>query len=278
MTLVARRFSQPEWAFLRQVRNKTGGTGGVERYADGLALNCYPSRGMELHGFEAKSSRSDWVRELSNPDKSCAIQVYCNRWWIVVDNATIVRVGELPPTWGLMVADERGTLLDVVTEAPKLPDPKPLDRKFVASMLRSVAKTETSSLLIEAAKEEERDYAREAAERRLEAEKKRIEEMNKELRVAIEEFETVSGLRINRWDAGRIGKAVALLMLLQGNPLRNQLQRQLDVVQRLEGAIKDALVELGTAELVDRGDGDDSANRREVQYCESIHGNESTGS
>ena len=62
MALLALRYAPPAYAFFEEVRAQTGYAAGGS--ADGLALSLWPSRGIELHGFEVKVSRSDWLREL----------------------------------------------------------------------------------------------------------------------------------------------------------------------------------------------------------------------
>lgn len=120
-----------EWAFLPQVANGTGA--GAGRTADAIALNCWPSRGMELHGFEVKVSASDFKRELGEPGKAEAVAQFCDRWFIVTDDARVAKPEQLPPTWGLIIVDDNPR---IVVPAPKL-TPQPLTRVFVASILRA---------------------------------------------------------------------------------------------------------------------------------------------
>lgn len=124
------RYSAPEWATFFEVANGTGSTG--TNYADALAMNLFPSRGLRLHGFEIKVSRSDWLGELKKPHKSDAIQRYCDHWWIVTP-ADIVKDGELPPTWGHLVL--KGNGLNCVVKAPQL-DRQPWEPAFLAALLR----------------------------------------------------------------------------------------------------------------------------------------------
>lgn len=133
--LLNKRFSQPAYALFYEVRNRTGYShGGRERYADALALSLWPSRGLDLYGFEVKHARSDWLRELNDPEKAEAIAQYCDYWFVVVPNDDIVKVDELPKAWGLLVA--RGAKLVTVKDAPKR-KAKPWTRAFVASLLRN---------------------------------------------------------------------------------------------------------------------------------------------
>lgn len=141
MRALRKRYAPPGWSFLEEVRNKTGHIGGPERYADGLAMGLWPSHGLNLHGFEVKSSRSDWVRERNDPAKSEPISAYCDHWWLVVSDAKIVKDGELPPMWGMM--ELSGGKLITIKEAPKL-EPRPLTRSFLAALLRRATEYQES--------------------------------------------------------------------------------------------------------------------------------------
>jgi hypothetical protein len=146
------------WMLLPQVRDGTGWKG--KRTADAIAMNAWPSRGLEVHGFELKTYRGDWLRELKQPEKAESVFAFCDRWWIVTpepvsEASAIVSPSELPPTWGLITvnADGRPT---ANTPAPKLM-PAPLDRTFIASILRSLQKCETPEARVEAAFKQGRD-------------------------------------------------------------------------------------------------------------------------
>lgn len=137
--LLRERYKSREWAFFEEVGDAAGYH--KKRTADGLAMNLWPSRGLTLLGFEIKVSRSDWKHELENPKKAEeGVFRYCDHWFIVAGDSNIVREGELPPTWGLInVVDKNDNPeLQVAVEAPKL-DPLPLDREFVAAVLRRAA-------------------------------------------------------------------------------------------------------------------------------------------
>lgn len=135
------RYVKPEWAFFEEVANATGLV--ATRYADALALNLYPSRGLALAGFEIKHSRADWRRELGAPDKGEeSIIRYCNQWWIVAPTG-VVPAEELPVTWGLIECAQ-GKLREKV-KAPSL-RPVPLDRAFIAALLRRANEFEQSTV------------------------------------------------------------------------------------------------------------------------------------
>src|SRR3990167_4818231 len=118
--LISERYCAPAWAFLPQVRNGTGILSTV-RTADAIAMSLWPSRGMDLHGFEIKISRYDWQKELQNPEKAEEIAAFCDYCWIVTPDElgkSIIDRGELPTNWGLLV--KRGKLLYQLKAAQKL--------------------------------------------------------------------------------------------------------------------------------------------------------------
>lgn len=96
-----------------------------QRICDYIAIDKYLSSPQALHGHEIKVSRSDWLSELRKPDKAEAWRRWCNYWWLVVPDASIVKPGELPDGWGLMVPGKDGKLRarkkPPFTKAPPLP-------------------------------------------------------------------------------------------------------------------------------------------------------------
>lgn len=65
----------------------------------------------DVHGFEVKVSRSDWLREArTDGGKSFWWRRHCSQWWLVVSDAGLVRDGELPDGWGLLVPTKTGVL------------------------------------------------------------------------------------------------------------------------------------------------------------------------
>jgi hypothetical protein len=125
------------WVTAEHVKNAPGFF--HTRCADLIAVDCWPAKGLEIHGHEVKVSRSDWLAELKQPEKAAAFIRHCDRWWVVVPDAALVKPGELPADWGLMSIGGGGGLR-VVTAAPKLV-PEPLPRELWVTLLRSAAKT-----------------------------------------------------------------------------------------------------------------------------------------
>lgn len=128
------RYPYPDKAFIAEFR---GGTGWErESRVDALAMDTWPSSGLELIGFELKTSRQDWLRELKKQGKCEPIKQFCDRWYVVYDDQRIVKDWEdkIPEDWGLMYLDYNDKFI-IKKEAPKL-NPKPIDRPFLASLMR----------------------------------------------------------------------------------------------------------------------------------------------
>ena len=126
------RYSGDEWFLRFEVPNAAGfgGTG----YADAIAMNLWPSRGLVVHGFEIKANRSDWVAELRNPEKSEKFFHHVDLWWLVAPKH-IVLEGELPARWEFIAATPKS--LRMVKQAPCIEhEDRRMDRHFVAAMIR----------------------------------------------------------------------------------------------------------------------------------------------
>ncbi|WP_155754587.1 hypothetical protein [Burkholderia stagnalis] len=200
------RFGAPEWALFFEVGDATGTR--QNRWADAVAMNLYPSRGTEVHGFEIKVSRSDWLRELKSPAKSAPVQRYCDRWWVIAPDGVIVE-GELPPTWGRYEVQPSGKLRQVVA-APKL-ETELIDRAFVAAMLRRASAMDED--LVEAAVSAEVQRLRQGDEQRVAREIEARTQRFRDIQSAIDEIEAISGVEISHWGKSeQIGRAVKAVL------------------------------------------------------------------
>lgn len=219
MALLRKRYDAPAWVFLEEVRNGTGYRS-VVRTADGIAMGLWPSRGMEIHGVEVKVRRDDIVKELRNPEKAAAIMKYCDRWWLVLGDESLIEPNELPPTWGLMVVRGK-TQLRVVVNAPQL-EPSPLDRGFMASMLRNFEKKYVSRRAYETLQgdidrqihkgiEERVESALNAERKRRESRLSYLEQEVAKYRELMEEFQKRSGVHLAQYNLGSIVDAMQIV-------------------------------------------------------------------
>lgn len=222
--LMKARYSAPAWGLLWEVPNGTGHN--KSRTADAMAMSLWPSRGLELHGFELKTVRSDWLGELKNPAKAEALAKYCDRWWIVAEPG-VVEVGELPPSWGLI--ERRGSVLRVQREAAAHVAPVEPDTSFLASLFRAVSLIEArhSADYIKrsaVSAELELEYQRGVGDSEASAKRKSSNATAEleDLKTQLAKFEESSGVKIDRFcHAEKIGAAVKLV--LDGGTNRREL-------------------------------------------------------
>jgi hypothetical protein len=211
---LTKRYPPPAYALLPEVRNSTGFRSTV-RTADALCMGLYPSRGIDLTGFEFKSSRGDWKREMEDPSKAEEIARFCDFWIVVAGHASIVKRDEVPPTWGLMVPASKGDKLKVV-KVPERLAPQPLTRDFLASLMRRIAEpppiSEETARLVEAAKKESYERGVRAGESRAKsADDARLFEID-QLKQSIGQFEAAAGIKIEKYNGRNLGVAVRLIL------------------------------------------------------------------
>lgn len=144
--LEERHADRRQFALFRNVANGTGGK--CERYADAIGMSLWPSKGLHVHGFEIKVSRSDWRREVDQPEKSAAFERYCHFWWIVAPEG-VVPLDEAKSTWGLLEARE-GKPLRIRRQATLNPTPE-LNHEILASILRRAGEASADKAALDAA-------------------------------------------------------------------------------------------------------------------------------
>lgn len=107
------------------------------RIADAIAIDCWHSSRFALHGYEVKITRSDWLRELRDPDKAEVWAQHCHYWWLIAPPG-VVR-DDLPAGWGHLTV--RGAHLAQKVGAPRRNDVVPLPPGPLAGFVRAVAQT-----------------------------------------------------------------------------------------------------------------------------------------
>lgn len=231
-------FKQPEWSLMFEVPNATGGA--ANRYADAVAMSLWPSRGLELHGFEIKVSRSDWRNEGKKPEKAEAIAKYCDRWFVVAPPG-VVPLEELPPAWGLKTYDGKWK---TERDAQKT-DAATISRPFLAALLRrgcgGLSEGEIAALL------EQRDQQREKLyQERVDREVDRRLREFKDLKAVVATFEAASGVEISRaWDAGNIGAAVRIVKQIGATNVYSGAAHMAAAHERSASELRQAIEALG---------------------------------
>jgi hypothetical protein len=228
-------------AWLYEVGNATGWA--ANRHADALVVSCWPSRGLWVAGIEVKVSRSDWLRELKDPQKSDDIQAHCHFWWLVTTPG-IVREGELPVTWGLIEVDKKHK---IIKQAPRL-KPVALSMEFLAAVLRNQSKAVdalVSHRVIEKVKERVENMDAQAKEytdklRELKPNTE-LQSAYDELKADVEKFGEATGIRLEgRWhdDVGTNIRLVEVARKLNGyrglSMLRNSLKQVDETLAELD--------------------------------------------
>lgn len=209
MNAMRQKYCLPEWVLFENVANSTGFGG--KGYADAVAMNTYPSRGLLVHGFELKVSRGDWLRELRQPAKAETLFEFCDHWWLVAGDRALVKDGELPAPWGLIAPNPRGEGLAIIVQAPKL-EPKPLTRGFVAALARRAAAARDEDIGVRV--EEAVKSVREECARSVAYEREHANTDYGRLRKLVFEFEQAAGIKLtNTWRGGKeIGETLKLLL------------------------------------------------------------------
>lgn len=201
------------WAVLTQVCNDTGGK---DRTCDAIALSTWKSDGnKKLHGFEVKTTRSDWVREMQDLDKSETFAKHCDYWWIVAP-AGVVKLEELPATWGLM--EPVGNGLKVRRPATKL-IPEPVSRGFLCALLRRVTEQSPAEAELERVRKASyqqghKDGVEHASDRlaRAQGAPEAVLKELADLKETVRKFQEVSGVRLDSWGLGDVSEAVRELV------------------------------------------------------------------
>lgn len=237
VTGMAKRYAAPEWAMFFNVANGTGAR--QYRYADALGMSLFPSRGLELHGFEVKVSKSDYRREAADPTKAEAIAAYCDRWWVVTPPGLLD--GEnLPMNWGWLAYDGRAFFTK--QKAAKL-EAKPIDRPMLAAILRRAHESNEARL---GAMVEEKTAGVEAEiKRRVEQELKWRTDQHTRLKDNVEEFEKAAGIKICGWDGENLGRAVRVV---QATGVHNTFENAANLSKRfrtIADSIEKALTDTG---------------------------------
>lgn len=202
--LLRKRYQHPEWALCFEVANATGTN--ARRYADAVAMNLFPSRGLAIHGFEIKISKSDFMSEISKPEKSVAVQQYCDHWWIVAP-ASAVDETLLPKTWGWLRVDK-----DKLVAAKQAPDleAKDVTRSFMAALVRRANEIDAGE--VEKLVQDKVQFMRAEDEKRFE---RRVSERTRKGDDAIKALEELkTKLGTDGWrllDSDEIARAVKLV-------------------------------------------------------------------
>lgn len=126
---------------MEEVANGTGAY--RRRYADAIAMNLFPSRGMSIHGVEIKVSIGDLKKEIQQPEKAEEIARYCDFWYLAIPKGLADNV-HLPMGWGVLELNGSGSLIEKIK--PTKMEAAPLDRTFVAALARRINQLDEATI------------------------------------------------------------------------------------------------------------------------------------
>jgi hypothetical protein len=206
-------------------------------------MSLWPSRGLDLHGFEIKVYRNDFLRELKTPEKAEDVSAYCDFWWVVAGGPEVVDLERdaFPSTWGLLIADGRG--LVQARAAERRPKVEAIGRDMLAAILRRASGDMIPKLGVEAAISAARDEGEERglARGRRETAPGEIERELAALKASVREFEAAAGVKLSEhWDKGQLGRAVKMALAFGEHGIETQLDFAKNQLKRALLAIDDA--------------------------------------
>ncbi len=223
--MISGKFSGPAYVTLGEVRDGTGAY--AARSADVMAFGVWPSRGLEIIGFEIKSFRNDWLRELKSPAKAESIAPYCDKWYVVAAD-DVVKLEEVPPAWGWLTPSGRG--LKIAKESAS-PEALPIDRSFFMSIVRNISRSYVPKDHVETLAN---NRAQSLADAQNSTNKYRMERAD-ELEKSVKAFEEAAGINIDRY--GFNAKETGDIMKLV---LDKSLHYHTDRLVKIAASVKDA--------------------------------------
>lgn len=232
LDMIRSRYPTRRFAVFPEVRNAGGFD--ATRSCDAMVVSLWPSDGHDIHGIEIKVSRSDWLRELKQPEKADAMMAVCDFWWVAIGDRAIAKAEEVPAQWGLLAP--RGGSLVVVKQAPRL-TAIPMDRGTLASLCKRAQEDAPRQSELAEAAEHAAKQAREGERLRISHERKDWQE----LRAAVDAFELASGVEITSYNGKRIGEAVRTVMEGREASYAARLRYIGEQAQHLSDAVKQAL-------------------------------------
>lgn len=134
--LQSNRHSRDCWMWYEDLRTGTGYGESCEQSIDVWTMSAWPSHNYERIAYEIKVSRSDFLREIKQPNKRALALLYSNKFYFVAPQG-ILKPADMPPEAGLVEIQEGRAFVTV--SAPWRDTPPPSWR-FLASVARQSRK------------------------------------------------------------------------------------------------------------------------------------------
>lgn len=244
-----------EYVFLFDVPNVVGAR--QERRCDGIAVGMWGSTGRLIHGFEVKTSRSDWLREVKDVSKADHFIEQCDRWWLVTGDISIAKPAEIPDAWGWMSATKTG--LRIQKPAKPLPQHDTLmKRDWAFALIRRAAdRGDPKSTEYQTAMRKYQQECDRRSEERIRDQIARSVPKLAQLQAKVDAFEKSSGMKLEDWRLGNVGKLARQLNAISEDGYRGftkMLQNQIQSMETLSKEMRAALVAVGSPELMEEDD------------------------
>lgn len=203
------RHSGEAWAFLRDCPNNT--SIGKSREADAIAVGCWSSKGLTIHGYEVKVSRADWRAEIQNHEKSLEFMKLVDFWWLAAPPG-VAELAEVPGNWGFIEVNKnpKGEYSAKIRKQASR-----LNREgagaaggmvpygLFSAALRRAVKTDPGEQRLQKAIDEAYKNGHDAAQAYADQQKSRdqsyAEREAEQLREQIKHFEESTGFKVQRW-------------------------------------------------------------------------------
>lgn len=241
------KYNGADYAILMDVRNAAGFS--ASRSADAIGIGLWPSRGCHITGFEIKVSRADWLKELKSPAKADAFFAYCDYWYLVVGSKEIVKQGELPEGWGLLVP--HGDSLREAVAPRKNLDVVPMPRSMLAAWIKRATQQAPLAEVLQARYDEGVKHGKAMAE----ASPARATDDREFLRMKqqIEEFARSTGINIlyGSYNADQLKKAIELVRNGDHSMTAARLRRMASEVRDIASSMDRASAKLLAPEVAD---------------------------
>ncbi len=134
LAVLKQKFCEPEWLFIPELRVGTGYGFSREQRIDAWALNTFPSKQFAKIAFEIKVYRSDFLKEITHPEKRKAAMGVCNQFYFATIEG-VAKSEEIPDDCGWFEVNETRAILK--KKAP-YHQCGLVDWSFVASVFRRI--------------------------------------------------------------------------------------------------------------------------------------------
>lgn len=241
-----KRYKAPEWALVREVPDGTGFSG--HGYADAVALNLWPSRGLLLVGFELKVHRNDWLRELKNPAKAERFAKFCDEWWLITTDG-VAEMDEIPPAWGWLRYPPNAKSMRTMKKAQRKDTQPELPRSFTAAIVRRAHESGQDAEELKAARKEAYALGRQEGRSHNESATE-IAMLTQKVRAAERELENyqkaakVAGMDFSSWDYPAIAQYVQLLKRVPPNNVVTAYVRARQTLEFMQKNLAEAISDM----------------------------------